>query len=454
MAKSIKAIKCPHCGSTQATHIKEDYYKCNNCGTEYFLDNDDINVNVKYNYNRNPNNEAATIFKVLGIIGVVVILIFIILGFSICSSSKRRSKSKQLLTSYDTYESSSIQKEKEDPDKHDDYYEKAHLFTSDKNEPLIFTITKRSYVTADDPRTGYYLSFVNVLDQKALEAKEFKLDIKDLKKSELRVFIDGNIYVIINKQKLFKIDTKTLDIQDVTTELFSKQEVFSSGVANLEFVYELRGNGLKVVTNMGKEYFYYPMVDKVYTEKNVYDAGQGFASLLPGAKDVTYYTFTSKSDDFDEPIQLLKVVYRSNNGGPEENPYTIKWFKDYVRYGLITDDTPYTKQLFRKDRNRIVSYKDLTPGRIYFRADVSYYDDQNIIISYKPTVADDIDRILQCLDVNTLEIKWTFTLDMIKGSGYIERFISFNNGYVAQISSSKYLIISKDGKFEKEINLR
>ena len=45
MAKSIKAIECPKCGSTQKTAVRPDTFRCESCGTEYYLDNDDINVN-------------------------------------------------------------------------------------------------------------------------------------------------------------------------------------------------------------------------------------------------------------------------------------------------------------------------------------------------------------------------------------------------------------------------
>ena len=48
MAKTIKAIICPKCGSNQNTEIKLDYYRCNSCKTEYFLDNDDVNINHNY----------------------------------------------------------------------------------------------------------------------------------------------------------------------------------------------------------------------------------------------------------------------------------------------------------------------------------------------------------------------------------------------------------------------
>ena len=48
MSKRIKAIKCPHCGSTKVKETRPDYYQCKACSTEFFLDDDDININHRY----------------------------------------------------------------------------------------------------------------------------------------------------------------------------------------------------------------------------------------------------------------------------------------------------------------------------------------------------------------------------------------------------------------------
>ena len=48
MPKHIKALKCPQCGSTRATLIREDHYRCDSCSTEFFLDSDDITIHHKY----------------------------------------------------------------------------------------------------------------------------------------------------------------------------------------------------------------------------------------------------------------------------------------------------------------------------------------------------------------------------------------------------------------------
>ncbi|RZK38211.1 MAG: hypothetical protein EOO90_23010 [Pedobacter sp.] len=43
MPKEIKAIQCPKCGATQKEELRPEYFRCQNCDTEYFLDNEWLN---------------------------------------------------------------------------------------------------------------------------------------------------------------------------------------------------------------------------------------------------------------------------------------------------------------------------------------------------------------------------------------------------------------------------
>ncbi len=56
MATRIKAVKCPQCGSEKHEQLDEKRYRCLNCGTEFFLDDDDINVNVNHHYDFQSSN--------------------------------------------------------------------------------------------------------------------------------------------------------------------------------------------------------------------------------------------------------------------------------------------------------------------------------------------------------------------------------------------------------------
>ncbi len=446
MAKQIKAIKCPQCGSSSNTKISEDRYKCNSCNTEYFLDNDDININVNHQYKGN-NIDSSKILKRIGI--GALSFIFIIIFINACGFLFRNS-SKKPQYEYGTSEAS--YNKEEEKDKFDDSFECSYIFENGNKDVIVFSLVERKYgeTFSEDSRNGYYFIFTNLLSNKIV--KETKIDIKELKDRELRTFFNGKTYLLINKRILYEVNRTDLSVDNVTETILKNRQEFTSGTASIEFVYEPRGSGFKLMTNLGKEYFYYPIVDKVYTENTVYDAGIGFRSLLPVAKDVTYYEFSSKSDDFkDEPIQLLKIVYKSNCGGPEDKETNPRWFKDFGGSGIFTELSPYTKRLFRTDMSRIVSYKDLTPERLYFAADVKYFDDKVLIIKYRPTIADDAPIILQCLDIDTYEIKWTLDLD--KEANFSKDLLNTSQGYIAEINDDHFLIIDVNGKITKNIKL-
>lgn len=443
MAVNIKAIKCPQCGSNQHIKISTDHYKCNNCGTEYILDNDDININV--NHRNQSIQPKSNIGKIIGI--GIALLFVLILFVKTCGKSTPSSNRNNYVTT-----TSTPVKNEKNPDRFEERdFRCSHIFENDKKSIIYFSIVKRRYAESySDPRNGYYLVFRNLLSQKILYDR--KLDINEIKDSRIRVFSNGIVYICLNKKQLYQINKKDLTLDDVTEREFSKHPEFSSGIANLAFVADFYGDGFKVITNMGKEYMYYPIVEKVYTQDAFYDAALGFSSLLPGAKDVTYYVFTRRSSDFEDvPIQLLRIVYKYNNGGPEEKELHPSWHKNFGRSGIFTERSPYTKRLVLKDRRRIVSYKDLTPERIYFNGGVKYYDDSVVIIKYRPTVADDAPIILQCLSLPSMDIKWS--LDIDKKGSHMKSVIKTSQGYIAQLDSENVLLIGENGNLKKEITI-
>ena len=76
MAKRIKVIKCPQCGSTKAKELRTDHYQCKSCYTEFFIDSDDINILHKYDSPFGDLNKINTKRILAGIAIVASIFIF------------------------------------------------------------------------------------------------------------------------------------------------------------------------------------------------------------------------------------------------------------------------------------------------------------------------------------------------------------------------------------------
>ena len=50
MATQLKPIKCPQCGSEKHDDLGEKLFRCRSCGTEFFLDDDDITIHIKHHF--------------------------------------------------------------------------------------------------------------------------------------------------------------------------------------------------------------------------------------------------------------------------------------------------------------------------------------------------------------------------------------------------------------------
>lgn len=96
MTTKIKAVRCPQCGSEKHTQTGEKRFLCKNCGTEFFLDDDDININVNHRFDFGGSTDTVQgLGKVAkaGVLAFIIPLVFIILvvGTTVLSTSRRAS---------------------------------------------------------------------------------------------------------------------------------------------------------------------------------------------------------------------------------------------------------------------------------------------------------------------------------------------------------------------------
>jgi|GEM_PF-921596 len=447
MAKEIKVIKCPQCGSTAKTEIKPDFYRCTNCQTEYFLDDNDVTINYNHNYNHNinpfpnPSDGAKKVIKILGIIfGVFILLAFLSsIIFSLISSGPGKSDVPAYSVSTANAEETGFSASR---------YQ-AMLFTqSVDHTPVIIVAEDRRYkAKSEEQKDGIYIAFYS--PEKKVLIGEHRVEGEHLSTTDIkmRTFTDGNLYIIIKKSSLYVVDKANLKLTDVGKKFFTAKEELQVGVATMEFVYEDSGDGLVLLTNDGKKLYYYPLIQKLYRENNYYDAKKGFSSLLPGAKDKVIHVFTRKSTDYPEDkLQLIKLKYKDNDAGPKDVVDNLSWGKDYGGSGIFTDRDPYKKVLFSsysKQSDRILDWKDLTPGRLYFEPYVTYDDGSTLLISFKADANPDSGYKLQKLNINTGAVEWT--TDEPKDSE-IKELISYKNGFIGISSNEVVTFLDAKGK--------
>ena len=421
MPTHIKALKCPQCGSTRATKISEDHYRCDSCSTEFYLDSDDITIHHKVETKPAPNTFLRRLLLI--ILAPAAFFSLITIGLIVWGSSREETSRER------------------DGEEHMSYAcERLMAFSSTAGRPIVVLCgaARRDDSSGDwDHAKGFMYFF----DGETYEIIK-KLELPDVTGSvsvtDARQFEDGTFYVILNKKRLFVIDRSTLDVKEIHGEDYKLPEL-SEGFGKLALYFHEYGDALEVETNLGKKFVYYPIANKLYTDQSIFKA---YEDKLPAPKLRTRFTFSEQmmgSDYKDEQIQLVRYQTLEQLGYPRRTPH-FGWENDRHSY--------YPKKIFVSqyfvEESRLQSYEDFTPGAYYFSPTVLYESDDQILISFKPTAASDAKKMLRCLDAQTGQVLWSCS-EGLDGLDFCLGVARFSGGYVL-VDYSRSWLISSEGK--------
>ncbi len=421
MAKRIKPIKCPQCGSTQATETKTDYYRCKSCKSEFFIDNDDININHRHTYDT-PQLSAKHL-KALKFLGLGIAVFFLMM------------MAIPLLPSRTTYSPSAVQENKPY------WYIEAVIPTANKEgEPIAIAVG--DIVSGNYPNQTYKPTFGFFHATTFKEIAAVPIDIEKVDDVSYKKMDEGKTYIIINKNRLFLLDEKTLSINEVTPQSIGLAE-FEKGFAGVELAVAYE-NTLKITNNLGQGYYYYPKLNKAVVYGNYKEIDQLIAQNPIAPQGVTKFVFTKKGVGFSEKMtdkfpELFKVKTQSQIGYPYRE-LMMRW-----NYNL--SEQRVELETFQKE-SRIVEYKNFTPNRIYFVPEVFHYDDNEVLIHFKHELAESSPYFFQVLDAQTGEVK--LSLQSHKNMHYVrDDFVAkTKDGYLITLRDI-FLLNTKNGKLEK-----
>ena len=423
MPKHIKTIKCPQCGSTRATQLREDHYRCDSCSTEFYLDSDDITIHHKFETERNTSTAK---FKRFFLVLLAVTVFFSLIIIGLITFGRSREGSLRIGS---------------DEEKISYSIKELATFTTTAGRPIvvIFGSARPTSSSNVDDAKGF-VSFYDGETQKLVKKIEF-LDVKGrIQNMDMRRFGDGAFYIVFNEAHLYRLDPSTLDMTEVHGEDYKRPEL-SQGFAKVVFYYSQFGDALKVKTNLGESFVYYPIADKIYTEKEAYAAP---LEPLPAPKVATHFTFSLKSSDYpNKQLQLIRYRRLEQDGYPCEYP-RFQW-RSWDGEDFLISSTS-------EKRARLQGYEDLTPGAYYFSPGVLDASEDQILITFKPTAAADAKQMLRCLDAQTGKVLWSYSDDEnnLHGGSVASRFAG---GYVVVNYRSSY-VISNEGKLVSSTDYR
>jgi len=433
MAKQIKVIKCPQCGSVKNTLLKPDYYKCNSCATEYFLDSDDVNINHHYPSSPTTTDTGSPVVKLVSKIFVGLLLVYLLFTFAFAFFSK---SSSRLATSAENK----------------DRWNDAEVSFFESNKKAVFiTVGIKESGHSQSP-SSVYVGFYDAQSGKNIKMDELGIKEKDADVTYQR-FDNGDFYFIVNKKRLYKVDQQSLTAKEVSPDTYNTVPDLQTGFAKIEFYYKGYGDAFNLVSNAGKELYYYPAIQKTYTYHEMCKAQNEVQKDPSNTPVITRFKFSTKSSDYEnEKIQLIQYKQKAPVGVPVNRPFFC-WTKDYGSYGLHNGDDQPQKTLMQdyyKKTGRVISYKDFTPDRLYFDPTVLDFNDKLVLITYKPTPAENEHYLVQLLNASTAQIIWTLPLELTyqPQDGRIT-----NSGYFVKAGSSNYFI-GPNGKIITEYNYR
>lgn len=443
MATKIKALKCPNCGSEKHIDLGNKRFLCKSCGTEFYIDDDDITINVNHHIDFDGKSFDQG-KKTMGIFAVAVtvgtIILFFLFSIITLFSNHYDSINSSYLSGGD-----SINVE-------EDY--KFIIPMHHGKDICFFYLTKRRYNIYGDTlpkfKNGYYYGFIDSKSGKVLKDALF-YKTTDNRSSESFRPSDADIsyfyqskkwYMVIPDHYIYEINPNTLTVRDATKAFFANKPAMDTGLSMASLINNDNGEGFIVTNNLGIPYYYFPATNRLYTK----DAFE-FARHLPPSelgnelRDSVYFHIQKQNINPNLSrggrYRLWRIHIKFHLGDPQDTNYFPSDMK-----GCWNDD------------HRLVSYEPATEWFTAFDCKIIYRDSKYILLMYYPTISREAKTVVQLRSTNG-EILWTKALDDGIYWGVVARdkanfWMKLRpDNYVSLKTDYCYSMSLKDGKFQR-----
>lgn len=453
MAKQIKAIKCPNCGSIQKTEIKLDHYRCDNCKTEYFLDNDDININIQHHLTPNKINTIFNVsprIKLIGASIIVAIVVFVLTAIFTNKPTTPPSKNTLNQVQHSLPPTNTV-KTIDTPKKYQTNYQYCATVIND-NKPYILSLEDHSYSYNDH---HFFFTIYDLVENKKI--KETSIDNLPTDKFggvkwSWSDFSNNKTYFVANNISVYLLDNTNYTFSNITPTLLDNHPDYQTGIASITLSKTTSGDAFHILTNDGKKIYYYPLIDEVYVDD--YDFQMVKNRPKKPAPDMNEHLSYGFANAYGENNKLIKYTFISPDGKNHIEPRSAN-VGDYKlnsvsRLDKHTDENSAYDLINNSNLNiTITSDKNLTPGRLYFDPSIVYFDKDYLIIKSKANAAPGANYNYQQIDINDGKVIWTLSEQDVA----IIEIQPYGNQFLAKQDCNLYAIINANGKIIKRIKL-
>ena len=419
MAKNIKAIKCPQCGSTKQKKLDDEHFECLNCGSNYILDSDDITINHNYNYNNDNTLATPVNKKVLGILFSVAFLVLLGLGLS-GVFSRNNSDPVSVVFNKISWQNEAV----------------SQVFT-DKNEIIklfiVGTAGAGKLNTDDKNNKKLYWSVYNVSSGKTEQIEHFNNIGENFSKEDivLKSLNDGSIYFVFKKAQVYQYNFDLNSLVYLNTDLETTIPQLKSGIASIEV--NSSYNCLDMVSNTGTKISYFPS-----TKLQIPNLENG--SAMPNAVLQTKYAVSNSNPNYLIQYQAMQQIGYPAFTRPVFN-LIFNHQEEPVNITVSSRDT---------ERALIKNYTIIPTKTRMHKLLLLGNNQDNVAIAYKDNIREGEKYNIQMLDAKGT-VKWNLKSGMI----FIDHFnsiLSSKNELLITANNAFYLI-GNDGKIQKKSNL-
>lgn len=286
---NLKTIQCPNCGSKKVKYLDDNMFECLNCQTSFYVDTNQTSVNHKHTYTNRPTAEPITfnskraLWIFLGIIVFVFALLIPVLFFTTNNSSTSGFSTSESTKAKDyTFNISS-----------------STAFTDQSKNLKIFMIGS---IRSSDYNNNKYKDKVFWAVYDAVKGAYDQIEPLEINTpnnvsfhvTECFKFDDGNIYIIVGNNLLYKYDAVTKSMQFLNNDVIANVKEMQSGIANIDDA--THGySAFELKSNSGKEVMYYP-ISKVYYADNFRQTVE--PRSYPNEKPTTFFFQTNNQPSY------------------------------------------------------------------------------------------------------------------------------------------------------------
>ena len=439
MSIQIKSLACPQCGAGQCAKVDgtPNLYACKNCGAEFVLSDNNApkEMRVIHSMDAGQFDSLKNLkYIALAIAGAALLVLVLPMIWSAIARFKPAQPDLGRLQASTVYEAPAGQ----------------------------FNVVR--VMEKDDGRNDLFQILVNSLDSGKKQGEPQQLSYLRTTLSQdpqLAHFSDGRVYLIMNAQKLLRLDPASAQFVSIDTELINRHTPqLGTGISKIELAGDDKPDAFIVTNNSGERYYVF------WLSRQILPLAALFLDFHK--RPFASYTETQKHFDFAEltgasistanagsPSLLVSYAQKIRKGEYQKLPAlsliasgedTVKALpEDYLPLGSGWVVGKKTLQ-----ESGVTQLTLVSPVESRYRGKVLAQNAQRVLIVFNTTPVTDQGRVLQLLDLTTGQPVWSRKLEQLpqitRGGSYLSADALASGFYLRSDAMTPTLLLSNAGE--------